>query len=115
MPINACNALSFTVQRTRHLWQVTKSPNCLLLAWLGWLLHGAPIIQTSTLRSWHAAHSLYVHVWQGAQAAAAGAAANGPGSSKQVMPGVFMSPPFIPSMMDPIVAAFSPHRAQQQK
>jgi hypothetical protein len=26
-----------------------------------------------------------------------------------------MSPPFVPSMLDPIVAAFSPHRAQQQK
>jgi hypothetical protein len=45
----------------------------------------------------------------------AAAAANGPGSSKQAVPGVFMSPPFVPSMLDPIVAAFSPHRAQQQQ
>lgn len=43
------------------------------------------------------------------------ATANGPGSRQQPVPGVFMSPPFVPSMLDPIVAAFSPHRAQQQK
>lgn len=46
---------------------------------------------------------------------AAAAAANGPSSSKQAVPGVFMSRPLTPTMLDPIVAAFSPHRAQQQK
>jgi len=45
------------------------------------------------------------------------AAAGGEGSSSQQhqVSSVFMSPPFVPAMLDPIVAMFSPHRAQQQK
>lgn len=57
---------------------------------------------------------LLVSQVQGA-AGAEGGSGNSSSSQQQQVPSVFMSPPFTPSMLDPIVAMFSPHRAQQQK